>query len=1301
MGVVKRVGLLLLLMLLMLLAVVAYFMMTHGGLVRITSLGQSYLNGELTFADSSGALVGPASVSQLAYADESGLSVDVDNIRFDWHPRRLLRRTLQVDELVMDGIVVRLPPPSTEKKPDQPFALRDFALPLKADVQNILITDLQVFPHGAAEPFVLDEIRLDATGRQSELKLVELAVNGPTFTFDMDGTLETQGDWPVELNPRWTFKHSTAGTITGSGSLTGDTEALTVKHNVSGAGTLDIDAVISDVMGDISWQGELLANIDNLGTVAAGAESVPLNIEAQTTGSLAAYSADGVVKSGHPSVGDTRTQFSVRGDTSALTITESVTTIADASVRLSVDGSTQFDNLQSDLNISWTDLQWPLRATDGPAVVITPTGRIELTGTPDDLLATGFAALSSPQAGKLDLNFNTAVTPELLTINALRIAPAESDNAALNVTGNVNLKSQVAAIDGTMNELTWPPGADPDAAMMQVASGTFSLQGPFDDYRLELEAALNGKDIPAGEWRVAGNGNQGGLAPLTITGSTLGGNISGAGEVVWQPAPAWQFSLDGNGIDPSRQWPGAQGDINLQLTTEGQVTDNGLAVENRLVGLSGSYRQQPLSGGGVVLIEGQNITIDDLSVQAGEAILKANGSVSDKLDIEWDVDLPNLKKLVPDVAGTVKLSGKVSGPRDAPASNFSLTGRELVAGGVSVGTLSGSGDVDISGAQRSSVKLSLTDVVSGGQVFDAISVDGSGTPAQHNATLNIESELVQADMTLDGAVEAGMWKGSIDALDINNPDAGQWALKAPVVIEAGASRVVAESLCLQSDPATVCVDGNWDAANGVQAQVDVDALDTGRFKSFMPPELMVDALVSGEAELTAAPGSTPVVVADITIPGGTMDYLDGGEPKSTTLGASRIQLDLRDDNLKSKVDLDFGEQIGTVNADTQIGALSGARNLAGAVKTDLKDISPFSAFAPGLDSFDGALNTNMKLAGTIDQPRVAGNSELDALVLEVPSVAMKLIDGKIIAKSDGKGGLLLSGTAQSGDGVIELDGTYDPAGRKLNATIKGENFRVANAQRQRAEVSPDINIKMDGDDIKVSGLLHIPSAFVDTGGSSGLIKESPDVVIVNDESADKDAAERRITVDVRVTLGDDIRVKAGQFSGALAGELAVEQAPDGVPTGVGAIEVVSGDFVVYGQTLTMERGRILFGGGPVTNPALEFEVAREVPPPYDVKAGALITGTAQAPILQLQSEPAQTDANTLSYILLGRPVDNAGVSYTLGKYLTPDIYVSYERDLFTQAQTFSVRYRINDRLTLLASSTEDVSGSDLVYTFER
>lgn len=1301
MNVLKRVGILLLLLLFLLLAVLAYVTMTHGGLKRLFSLAQSYVAGELTVAQSSGALVGPATLSNVAFANDDGLSVEIDDVSFDWSPGKLLSRTLLIDKLVLDGITVRLPPPVESEKSEQSFQLRDFALPVNADVQNILITDLAVYSHGSNTPFVLDEIRLDATGRESALKLVELSVTGPTFTFGMDGTLDTRGAWPVKLHPQWTFSHETAGMVAGAGSMIGDTESLRVLHKVTGPAALEIDAVLSDVTGEISWDGAVTAGIDNLGVIAAGAEGVPLKLDASSKGSVSGYELIGRLDSGHPVTGDTSTQFTINGDLNALTISESTTTVDGAPLRLSVNGTTEFDGLQSDLYVNWTDLQWPLQSNGEVAAVLVPGGAINLNGTPDQLRVTGETQVSSPEAGSLNVMIDTLVSQQVVTITNLSASPVGAEAAALNLQGEIDLNEQLVSLDGTISQFSWPLNPeDNQTPLVAIAAGEFSVTGPLDNYQLALTADVDGKDIPAGTWVVSADGSQAGLEPLSIVGETLQGQINGSGKVFWQPSVEWQLTLQATGIDPSVQWPDLQGDINLQLISEGSAGEEGLTAQNRIVELSGTYQQQPLRGDGAISIDGSEIIIDQLALSAGDALLTASGSVGEELNIQWNVNLPDLSKLVPETNGNIKLNGSVTGLRDAPASDFSLAADNLVSGGVSVGSLTGDGELDISGGRQSSIRLSLEDVVSGGQTFTSVALNGTGTPAQHNIELKVAGDIVEAVLAADGSIEAGEWKGVVETLNLNNSQVGEWKLAGPVTIEAGAKGVTADPVCLQSDPATVCVDGAWDSDLGSEAQVSIDSLDSGRFAEFMPPDFMIDALVNGTAEVKAAPGASLVVVADITVPGGTMDYLDAGEPKSTTLGNSRIQLDLRDDNLKSKVDLDLGQDIGTVNAATSIGELSGARNLGGSVKTDIKDIAPFSAFAPGLDSLDGALNTDMKLAGSMDKPRVVGDSELDALVLEVPSVAMKLIDGKIIARSDGKGGLTLSGTATSGDGVIELTGSYDPAARKLDARVKGENFRVANAKRQRAEISPDINIKMDGDDINVSGLLHIPSAFIDAGGSSGLVKESPDVVLVNDAVTEEDAAGSRLTIDVRVTLGDDIRVKAGQFSGALAGELAVEQAPDGVPTGVGAIEVVSGDFVVYGQTLTMERGRIIFGGGPVTNPALEFDVARDVAA-YEVKAGALIRGTAQAPLLQLQSEPAQTDANTLSYILLGRPVDNAGISYTLGKYITPDIYVSYERDLFTKVQTFSVRYRIHDRLTLLASSSDDVSGSDLVYTFER
>ena len=120
-----------LLLLVLLLAVLAYATMTHGGMKRLFSLGQSYAQGELSWGESSGRLLGPATLDDVLYVSDVGASVKIEKARFDWQPRKLFSRTLQVDDLSLSGITIRLPPPSEEtQKATEPFQLRDLALPL-------------------------------------------------------------------------------------------------------------------------------------------------------------------------------------------------------------------------------------------------------------------------------------------------------------------------------------------------------------------------------------------------------------------------------------------------------------------------------------------------------------------------------------------------------------------------------------------------------------------------------------------------------------------------------------------------------------------------------------------------------------------------------------------------------------------------------------------------------------------------------------------------------------------------------------------------------------------------------------------------------------------------------------------------------------------------------------------------------------------------------------------------------------------------------------------------------------------
>jgi translocation and assembly module TamB len=216
---------------------------------------------------------------------------------------------------------------------------------------------------------------------------------------------------------------------------------------------------------------------------------------------------------------------------------------------------------------------------------------------------------------------------------------------------------------------------------------------------------------------------------------------------------------------------------------------------------------------------------------------------------------------------------------------------------------------------------------------------------------------------------------------------------------------------------------------------------------------------------------------------------------------------------------------------------------------------------------------------------------------------------------------------------------------------------------------------------------------------------------------------------------------------------------------------VDGRYQAYGQNLDIESGRLIFDGGPVTKPAVDLYASRR--PTQDITVGVRVRGTLDKPQLTLQSDPVMAREQQLSWLLLGRPLDQnsssdlsaissaalslglSGGDYfaqklgktvgldqislgqgpvsgsdvaasattiqgsqaaqnapntagytaqaaqlTLGKYLTPRLFVSYGVSLFQPGQTFRMLYDLGGGFKLQTESGV-ASGGDLIYTFEK
>jgi translocation and assembly module TamB len=250
-------------------------------------------------------------------------------------------------------------------------------------------------------------------------------------------------------------------------------------------------------------------------------------------------------------------------------------------------------------------------------------------------------------------------------------------------------------------------------------------------------------------------------------------------------------------------------------------------------------------------------------------------------------------------------------------------------------------------------------------------------------------------------------------------------------------------------------------------------------------------------------------------------------------------------------------------------------------------------------------------------------------------------------------------------------------------------------------------------------------------------------VIVTENGADQ--ARYVVTSSVRLKLGDDIRFDGFGLKGRFTGNVEITDRPGQLTSARGEVRVIDGTYRAYGQNLTIERGRLVYLGGPVDNPGLDIRAVRVV---GDVTAGFNVSGFLQQPVLTVFSQPAMTETEALSYLLLGRPLqrDDTGkdselsaallavrvgiggaslvgqsiardigieefdietesttgaVTLKLGTYLSPRLYVGYGRGLVEQINTLFIRYRLTDKLTVKGESSSEAVGGDLIYTYSK
>jgi translocation and assembly module TamB len=369
-----------------------------------------------------------------------------------------------------------------------------------------------------------------------------------------------------------------------------------------------------------------------------------------------------------------------------------------------------------------------------------------------------------------------------------------------------------------------------------------------------------------------------------------------------------------------------------------------------------------------------------------------------------------------------------------------------------------------------------------------------------------------------------------------------------------------------------------------------------------------------------------------------------------------------------------------------------------------------------------------------------------------PAGGIRIKDAGMTARLDGDRVTVDSFHVSSGPGKLEGHVEIrlkDRAVVSYKGTLKGKNFQVIYLPELRVQASPDLAFEGSDRKLSVRGEIKVPYLLVLQSKTRTPVEPSKDIVIVDREEKPRKEAKTAIDIQVRIVLGDRVLVKAEGIDAQMGGSI------DVIATGVhdikgrGEIHVVKGKYSAYGVSLDIQRGRVIFSGQSINRPSLDVLALRKA---GDVKAGVTVTGTPRNPVVKLYSDPPMADTDILAYIVLGHPLGGGqqqtdlvaraagfllsasdsvvfqdqlkhrlgidtldiesapagqetgqqGVSrslVTVGKYLTPDLYISYGRSLLGDTNLFRVRYSLSKHWELETESGTE-SGADLFYKID-
>jgi len=806
--------------------------------------------------------------------------------------------------------------------------------------------------------------------------------------------------------------------------------------------------------------------------------------------------------------------------------------------------------------------------------------------------------------------------------------------------------------------------------------------------------------------------------------------------------------------------------INSNLGIKGLIPLEGDVLQKMNAAVKGNFGQSSIFNVNIkkgdidASYDKERLTVRELAIDGDSFDLRVKGGAARKgVNLDYDIDVKDLglvSKFAPgvDLSGTLKASGKAEGEIKNPHITIDAEAEDLGVNDIFAAEslqITGDGSIDLNNPDLRA-KISTENAKLKDRDIESIEINaeskGKGINVnalvKENDTYEYEAAVTLTDLGAgEKHIEISKLRLDMDEMELVNKDR--------ILLTIAPQKLIVDSFNLYHDDSSALADARIFYDGNVEGRLSLKNLSLNDIVQAINPKADVKGTISADANVSGTMSNPQFSIKATTK---DLAYKDFKDDVSLDLSYLNRNLDM-----KFLVTGDSGVVLRAAgNAEMSLDLNNMSKNMDDTrfsltVRSDGVDLSPLTSLSSEIQKSSGLLVVDVRAGGTFGSPRAEGQITLKDAVFKIKSLQNELKVVNALIELDGQKGYLRQAEIDSGKGKGTFEGQIDVSSLTydLNGSLK--NF-VIKPKRITAEITGDLDLKGEGAKVDIGGKVTVAKARIYLPKKEE--KQIEDIKYVDEEKDEfvvgggerTDYFKDNVALNLAIRMRKNNWVKGRGANIGLKGDLDINKKYGQDVRIAGTITTVRGTYETLGKLFRIEEGTVNFTGSEKINPLLDITALYRV---SGVMIYVNISGTAEKPVLKLTSNPDMTETDIISYIVFGAPSDQigsgdrasiqgvasgvaggiaaaqlekllgsklsldvvsvgggtSGPQVEVGKYLTQDLYIAYERETtesLINSTTITenkvlLEYTIFKNVTINGDVGGENPGVDVFYNF--